>query len=98
MNLDINIIHHQQVFSNWAGCSVKPSDDFETFCDCNYDFIELLLVFEREFFLNLLDSQVSRHDFINVRDFLKWTMSQPAATQTYIPFKWHQAEVVPILL
>ena len=98
MNINHNIIRHQQVFSKWAGCNVKPGDDFETFCDCNYDFIELLLAFEREFFLNLLEMPVSRQDFATVKDFLQWIYVQPRATESYIPFKWHQAEVIPIQL
>ena len=98
MNSLLNLNRYQKVFSKWAGGNIKLSDDFETICDCDYDFIELLLVYEKEFSLNLLDTATVRQDFESVRDFLAWIISQPEATECHIPFRFHEPEVIPILL
>jgi|GEM_PF-2647162 hypothetical protein len=93
MNSFPELIQYQEVFSIWAGSKVKTNEDFESYCDCDFDFIEILLLFESRFSLNLLESTVVRHDFQTVSNFLVWLTRQPGAAGSYIPFQTHEPEI-----
>ena len=66
----------------WAGFEIHFLEDFEDICTCDLDYVELLLMGEKRFSLNLLDTENSRHDFKTVKDFITWagenTMLQAA--------------------
>lgn len=80
--------------SSWAANRVKLSDEFEAFCDCDFDFIEILILLENRSSLNLLDSTVVRRDFKTVNDFITWVISQPFVAENYIPFRCVKSKVV----
>jgi hypothetical protein len=96
MNSFPELIQYQEVFSIWAGSKVKINEDFETYCECDFDFIEILLLFESRFSLNLLDSSVMREDFKNVHSFYIWLIAQPKAAESYRPFEIYQPEIIPL--
>jgi len=56
----------------WAGFEIHFLEDFEDICTCDLDFVELLLIGEHKFSLNLLDTESSRYDFKTVNDFINW--------------------------
>ena len=75
---------YQEILSLWAGHTVKFDDDFNLVCESDFDFIEILMLFEKEFFLNLLDSEEVRHNFGKVDDFISWAVSQPYIEQSFV--------------
>ena len=56
----------------WAGFEIHFLEDFEDICTCDVDYIELLLMGEHKFSLNLLDTENTLQDFKTVRDFINW--------------------------
>ncbi|WP_029034566.1 hypothetical protein [Salinimicrobium terrae] len=95
MNSIPTLHQYQETLSAWAGCGIKLNYDFETVCECDFDFIEILLYFESRFSLNLLESPALRQDFLKVSNFLVWITSQPGSTELYRPFRLHKPEVIP---
>ncbi len=83
MKLLPQIIQYQEIFSLWAGCKIDLQDDFELFCESEFDFIEILMLFEQEFSVNLLDSAKVRKDFDKVHEFLSWVTVQPEMEQPF---------------
>lgn len=77
MKLLPNTINYQEAFSTWAGCKAGQYDDFDVFCDSDFDFIEILMLFEKEFSVNLLETSKVRQDFTKVHEFISWAGAQP---------------------
>ena len=88
MNLLTEKKQYQETFSLWAGCEVDIDDSFDLFCESDFDFIEILMLFEKDFFLNLLDSSKNRQDFGKIHEFLSWAVSQPSIEQSFV-FSFH---------
>lgn len=84
MKLLPQIIQYQEIFSLWAGCKIGLQDDFDLFCESDFDFIEILMLFEQEFSVNLLDSAKFRQDFDKVHEFFSWVTVQPTCTKFLI--------------
>lgn len=82
MKLLPETIQYQEVLSDWAGCKAGLYDDFDVFCDSDVDFIEILMLFEKEFLLNLLDTEKVRQDFTKVHEFISWAGSQPSLNES----------------
>lgn len=61
----------------WAGFEIHFLEEFEDICTCDLDFVELLLMGENKFSLNLLDIESNRHDFKTVSDFINWAGEKP---------------------
>ena len=78
------IIKYQETLSLWAGCKISLDDDFDLFCESDFDFIEILMLFEKQFFLNLLDSTKVRQDFLKVNEFVSWATSRPYLEQSIV--------------
>lgn len=87
---------YQEILSLWAGYKVSLNDDLNLFCQSDFDFIEILMLFEKEFYLNLLDSTKVRQDFGKVEEFISWAVSQPSIDRSFIfPF-YKRPEVLPL--
>lgn len=89
-------IIYQETLSLWAGCKAGLYDDFDVFCDNDYDFLEILILFEKEFSLNLLDTTKIRQDFSRVLDFFCWISSRPVVERSSTFLYSHKPEVIPI--
>lgn len=61
--------------STWKGFEISEMEDFDMICDSQIDFIEILLLGENEFSINLLENDMSKEDFSSVRDFLSWAFT-----------------------
>lgn len=61
----------------WAGYEVGLMEDFNVICPSDVDFIEILLMGEKEFGLNLLENTKGRQDFTTVKDFFGWALTNP---------------------
>lgn len=94
MKLLLETKHYQETLSSWAGSKVSLDDDFDIFCQSDFDFIEILMLFEREFLLNLLDSAKTRQDFEKVDEFISWVVSQPLIEQTFVFSLYDKPEVI----
>jgi len=81
--------------SAWAGHKIKFNDNFESLVESEVDYIEILLLFEKHFALNLLETDKSREDFSTVEDFITWALKHPAleplqqAEPLELPFAKH---------
>lgn len=61
-----------ELLSIWFGYEVKIMEDFDVLCQCELDFIEILLLGEQEFAGNLLDNSQERKNFPKIKNFLRW--------------------------
>ncbi len=61
----------------WAGFEINLMDDFVIICQSDVDFIEILLMGEKEFCLNLLENTKERQDFLTIKDFFDWAFNNP---------------------
>ncbi len=61
--------------STWKGVQISEKEDFDMICDCQIDFIEILLIGENEFSINLLENTKTKEDFSTVGIFLEWAFS-----------------------
>ncbi|MDT0690813.1 hypothetical protein RM549_13530 [Salegentibacter sp. F188] len=68
---------YEKILSHWFGARVTVIDDFETICKSDFDFIEILMILENSFLVNLLETEKVRQDFHTVRDFINWAESRP---------------------
>ena len=64
--------------SAWAGYKVNLKDDFDTLVQCEFDFIEILLLFEKHFALDLLDTRKVRQNFSTIKEFVTWALQHSA--------------------
>ena len=96
MKIIPNLSQYIGTLAGWTRSTVRLNDDFDTYCDCDLDFIEILLVFENRFSLNLLESSAVREDFKKVHHFIMWVSAQPKASESYRPFEFHQPEIIPL--
>lgn len=81
MNITQFYSNYLDCLNTWAGFEISLMEDFNEICHCEVDFIEILLVFEQTFSLNLLDNNRSRFDFATVHEFIGW-----AATSSRVKF------------
>ena len=84
MKMIIPNINYQKTLTIWAGCNVELYDDFDLICQSDFDFIEILMLFEKEYFLDLLDTTKVRQDFNKVDDFISWAVSQPHIEKNFV--------------
>jgi hypothetical protein len=77
--LDININRYLEPLATWSGYELNVMEDFNVICQCDLDFLELLLLGEKEFSVNMLDNTRSREDFSTIKDFLIWAVTNPPA-------------------
>lgn len=63
--------------TNWTGYEVGLTEDFDIICPSDVDFIEILLMGEKEFGINLLENTKGRQDFATVKDFFDWALTSP---------------------
>lgn len=96
MKIIPNFPQYIETLAGWTRSTVRLNDDFDTYCDCDFDFIEILLLFENRFSLSLLESSAKREDFKKIHNFLVWVMAQPKAAESYRSFEFHQPEIIPI--
>ena len=61
----------------WTGFEINQMEDFDSICQSDVEFIEILLIGEEEFCLNMLDNTISREDFSTIKDFLSWALTNP---------------------
>lgn len=61
--------------SLWKGIPINEKEDFDMICECEVDFIEILLIGESEFSINLLENIMTKEDFSSIRDFLEWALT-----------------------
>lgn len=64
--------------SQWYGNKISIMEDFDLICQCEVDFIEILLLGEQEFGINLLENTQEREDFEKIRDFINWAATKPS--------------------
>ena len=69
---------HLDCLSAWAGHKISLEDNFEELIESEVDYIEILLLFEKHFALNLLETEKSRNDFSTVEKFVTWALEHPA--------------------
>lgn len=65
--------------TSWFGDKLTIMEDFDTICQSELDFIEILLLGEQEFAINLLENSKERMDFVRIKDFIGWAASHPGA-------------------
>ena len=58
-------------------------EDFDVICTSEIDFIDLLLLCEKKFSVNMLDNNKSKDDFSTIKEFIDWAASNPAAPKYY---------------
>lgn len=86
---------HLKCLSAWAGIKVHLNDDFEIFIQSDVDFIELLLLFEKHFALDLLETDKTQEDFSTIKEFVSWALEQTTkepvgyAKSENLPFAKH---------
>lgn len=86
---------HLDCLSAWAGYTINIKDSFELLIESNVDFIELLLLFEKHFALDLLETNKMQQDFSTIEEFVTWALEHPAQKQKqsskpeYLPFAKH---------
>lgn len=56
----------------WTGFEINQMEDFDSICQNDVEFIEILLIGEEEFCLNMLENTKGREDFSTIKDFLSW--------------------------
>ena len=66
--------------TKWFGYKISPSEDFDVICQSEWDFLEILLLIEKKFSVNMLDNTKSREDFSTVKEFISWASTNPPAT------------------
>ncbi len=76
---------HLDCLSAWAGHKVKIKDNFEALIESDVDYIELLLLFEKHFVLDLLETDKNRQDFSTIEEFVTWALAHPAVKPVHIP-------------
>ena len=84
MELSSKTVQYQEIISVWAGCEVGLYDDFEIFCQSDFDFLEILMLLEKKFLVNLLDTTKVRQDFGRVYEFISWAISRPKIKKSFI--------------
>ncbi|MDT0690942.1 hypothetical protein RM549_14185 [Salegentibacter sp. F188] len=87
--------NHLDCLSAWAGFEINLKEKFNVLVESDVDFIELLLLFEKYFQLDLLETDKDRQDFSTIEEFVKWALEHPAQEPIHyvergsIPFAKH---------
>lgn len=82
---------HLDCLSAWAGHKINFKDSFEDLIESDVDYIEILLLFEKHFALDLLETDKTRQNFSTVEEFVTWALEHPALE----PLKYSGPEDLP---
>lgn len=69
--------------NQWCGYKLDFMEDFDVICTSEIDFIDLLLLYEKKFSVNMLDNNKSKEDFTTIKEFIEWAASNPVAPKYY---------------
>lgn len=75
----VNTNSYLESLNKWCGYKLNFMEDFEVICPSEIDFIDLLLLYEKKFSVNMLDNNKSKEDFNTIKEFIEWAASNPAA-------------------
>lgn len=78
-----NINSYLESLQKWSGYNLDFMEDFDVICKSEIDFIDLLLLYEKKFSLNMLDNDKSKEDFNTIQEFIGWASSNPPAPKYY---------------
>lgn len=79
--VDNNISTNPAPLSAWFGYELNIMEDFNVICQCDLDFLELLLLSEKVFSVNMLDNTRSKEDFSTIKEFLAWAATNPPVSK-----------------
>ena len=79
----VNSNTYLESLNNWCGYKLNFMEDFDVICTSEIDFIDLLLLCEKKFSVNMLDNNKSKDDFSTIKEFIDWAASNPAAPKYY---------------
>lgn len=65
----------------WSGYQLNPMEDFDVICQSDLDFLELLVIWEKKFSVNMLDHSKSKEDFSTIHEFIGWASANPPVTK-----------------
>lgn len=77
--LKVNTNTYLDSLTKWCGYNVDFMDDFDAICKSEIDFIDLLLLYEKKFSVNMLDNDKSMEDFTTIKEFIGWASANPPA-------------------
>lgn len=76
-----NLNQYLEQLKKWSGYKLNPMEDFDVICQSDLDFLELLVLCEKKFSVNMLDNSKSREDFSTINEFIGWASANPPATK-----------------
>jgi len=79
----VNSNTYLESLNKWCGYKLNFMEDFDVICTSEIDFIDLLLLCEKKFSVNMLDNNKSKDDFSTIKEFIDWAASNPAAPKYY---------------
>lgn len=79
----VNTNTYLESLNKWCGYKLDFMEDFDVICTSEIDFIDLLLLYEKKFSVNMLDNNKSKEDFNTIKEFIEWAASNPAAPKYY---------------
>lgn len=77
--LAVNTNTYLDSLKKWCGYNVDFMEDFDVICKSEIDFIDLLLLYEKKFSVNMLDNDKSKEDFTTIKEFIGWASTNPPA-------------------
>lgn len=77
--LTVNTNTYLDSLKKWCGYNVDFMEDFDVICQSEIDFIDLLLLYEKKFSVNMLDNDKSMEDFTTIKEFIGWASNNPPA-------------------
>lgn len=75
--LAVNTNTFHESLKKWCGYNVGFMEDFDVICNSDIDFIDLLLLYEKKFSVNMLDNNKSKEDFTTIKEFINWASENP---------------------
>ena len=79
-------MEYENILAHWLGSEINSMDDFDIICVCDLDFIEILIILENTFLVDLLETKKVRQDFSKVKDFIDWVKSRPQLQKPHHSF------------
>ena len=79
----VNISTYLESLQKWSGYNLDFMEDFDVICKSEIDFIDLLLLYEKKFMVNMLDNDKSKDDFTTIKEFIGWASTNPPAPKYY---------------
>ena len=77
--LTVNTNAYLDSLKKWCGYDLDFMEDFDVICQSEIDFIDLLLLYEKKFSVNMLDNDKSMEDFTTIKEFIGWASNNPPA-------------------